>query len=57
MGCGKACNHGGSQHPAEKLDGSLDLGGAGADCRRLAHFGLLVNRKIFNNNPGLHVDA
>jgi hypothetical protein len=42
MGCAKACNHVGSQHAAEKLDGSLDLGGVGAACRRLAHFGLLV---------------
>jgi len=49
MGCGKAYNHGGSQHAAEKLDGSLDVGGAGAAFRRLAHFGLLVQRGYFTN--------
>jgi len=26
MGCGKAYNHGGLQHAAEKLEGSFDLG-------------------------------
>jgi hypothetical protein len=42
MGCGKIYNRGDSQRAAEKLDGSLDLGRAGATCRRLAHFGLFV---------------
>jgi hypothetical protein len=37
MGYGKAYNHVGSNHAAEKLDGSLDLGGVGAAFRRLAH--------------------
>jgi hypothetical protein len=49
MGCGKACNHGGPQHAAENLEGSHDLGGAGAAFRRLAHFGLLVQRGYFTN--------
>ena len=48
MGCAKTYNQGGSQHAAQKLAGPLDLGGAGAVFRWLAHFGLLVQWGYYN---------